>query len=94
MVHAEVIPKEYLRKPEAKLFYLRMHGIQKNSSSTTKLRIIFYASTRTSNGNSLNDTLLPGPMHLSCNLISLASLQEPFGSEHSKNVLRDQPQPL
>ena len=36
-------------------------------------------------------------MRLSCNHRSLASLQEPFGSSlggHSKNVQRDQPQPL
>ena len=57
MGHAEVIPED-LNKPVAEYFYLPMHGIEK---TTTKLRIVFDASARTSNGNSLNDTLLQGP---------------------------------
>ena len=61
MEHAEVIPEEDLKKPVAEYFYLPMHGIEKNSSSTTKLIIVFDASARTSYRNSLNDTLLPGP---------------------------------
>lgn len=39
-----------------------MHGVIKSSSTTTKLRIVFYASAKTSNGVSLNDILLPGPV--------------------------------
>ena len=61
MGHAEVIPEEDLNKPAAESFYLPIHDTEKSSSSTMKLRIIFDSSTRTSNGNSLNDTLLPGP---------------------------------
>ena len=61
MGHASVIPEEDLKKPVAESFYLPMHGIEKDSSSTTKFRIVFDASARTSNGNSLNDTLLPDP---------------------------------
>ena len=66
MVHAKVIPEEDLNKPVAESFYLPMHGIEKSSSSTMKLRIVFDASARTSNGNSLNETLFPRSMCLSC----------------------------
>ena len=38
-----------------------MHGVMKESSSTTKLRIVFDASALTTSGNSLNDSLIPGP---------------------------------
>ena len=47
--------------PAASTFYLPMHGVVKDSSSTTKLRIVFYGSARSSTGVSLNDALLPGP---------------------------------
>ena len=39
-----------------------MHGVYKASSSTTKLRVVFDASTQTTSGLSLNDTLAVGPM--------------------------------
>ena len=38
-----------------------MHGLGKESSTTTKLRVVFDASAKTSTGYSLNDILLPGP---------------------------------
>ena len=61
MGHAEVVPNKDLRKPEAMTYYLPMHGVAKESSTTTKLHIFFDASATTSNGISLNDTLLVGP---------------------------------
>ena len=39
-----------------------MHGVHKSTSSTTKLRIVFDASCKSSSGVSLNDTLAVGPM--------------------------------
>ena len=39
----------------------QLSGIEKSSSSTMKLRIVFDVSARMSNSNSLIDTLLPGP---------------------------------
>ena len=38
-----------------------MHGVVREASETTCLRIVFDASAKTSTGVSLNDTLLTGP---------------------------------
>ena len=61
LIHAEVVPLCDLSKPAAKTFYLPMHGVIKTSSTTTKLRVVFDASAKSTSGHSLNDTLLPGP---------------------------------
>jgi len=42
-------------------YYLPHHTVFKSSSSTTRNRVVFYGSCRSSNGLSLNDTLLLGP---------------------------------
>lgn len=41
--------------------YLPHHGVTKSDSSTTKLRTVFNASSKTSTGNSLNDLMERGP---------------------------------
>ena len=59
--HAEEVSKQDLSKPPDKVFYLPMHIVHKQSSSTTKLRVVFDASAKSSTGVSLNDLLLVGP---------------------------------
>lgn len=55
--HAEVVPSKELQHVS---YYLPMHGVSKDST-TTKLRVVFDASAKTSNGSSLNDMLWSGP---------------------------------
>lgn len=59
--HAQRVPAQDLRKSCEQTFYMPMHPVFKYSSSTTKLRAVCDASAQTSNGISLNDTLLSGP---------------------------------
>lgn len=61
MDHAEPVPAVDLEKPPQSVFYLPMHAVRKQSSTTTKVRAVFDASAKTSTGISLNDTLLVGP---------------------------------
>ena len=56
--HAELVPTADLEKPVNQVFYMLMHDIHKESSSTTKLRAVFDVSVPSSIGVSLNDTLL------------------------------------
>lgn len=44
------------------IYYMPHHGVQRESSLTTKLRLVFDASSRAQLGVSLNDMLLSGPV--------------------------------
>ncbi|XP_062535039.1 uncharacterized protein LOC134204226 [Armigeres subalbatus] len=46
----------------ASSYYLPHHAVMKPDSTTTKLRVVFDASCRTSSGISLNDALMVGPV--------------------------------
>ena len=61
MGHAEPVPASDSEKSPHSVFYLPMHVVVKQSSSTTKVRAVFDASAKTSTGVSLNDTLCVGP---------------------------------
>ena len=57
--HAELIPDSE-PKP-AQVYYLPMHSVAKQSSTTTKLRVVFDGSAATTSGLSLHQSLLVGP---------------------------------
>ena len=61
MDHAEVIPKQDVEASVDQTFYLPSQGVVKANSTTTKLRVVFDGSAKTSTKVSLNDMLLPTP---------------------------------
>ena len=59
--HVEPVPSKDMGKPPSEVFYLPMHAVYKESSTTTKVRAVLDVSAKSSTGVSLNDTLLIGP---------------------------------
>ena len=57
--HAEPVPSAEVHSLTT--YYLPMHAVMKDSSTTTKLRVVFDGSAITSSGTSLNQSLLVGP---------------------------------
>ena len=62
MNHVDPVSVTDLKKSPNEVFYLSMHPVRKEHSSTTKIRTVFDASVKSSSDISLNDTLLIGPM--------------------------------
>ncbi|XP_055387124.1 uncharacterized protein LOC129615784 [Condylostylus longicornis] len=64
MNHMEQVNSMELKNQRQQIIsnYLSHHGVIKESSSTTKLRVVFDASRPTSNGSSLNGKTLKGPV--------------------------------
>ncbi len=54
--HAELVPSTEICNPIGDVFYLPTHGVIKESSTTTKLRIVFDGSAASSNELSLQDS--------------------------------------
>ncbi len=58
MEHAQLVNGKV---HQSKVYYMPIHAVFKESSSTTKVRAVFDASARSTNGKSLNDLLAVGP---------------------------------
>ncbi|XP_067614542.1 uncharacterized protein [Eurosta solidaginis] len=54
--------KKNIPSDDSDHYFLPHHAVIKAESTTTKVRVVFNASSPTVNGNSLNDILLPGPV--------------------------------
>ena len=61
MGHLEKVPDRELERADERCFYMPHHGVLKESSTTTKLRVVFDGSARTTTGVDLNSTLMKGP---------------------------------
>lgn len=59
--HMTIVPPEEIVRQTGTVYYLPHHAVIKESSLTTKLRVVFDGSAITSNGKSLNDNLHKGP---------------------------------
>ncbi|GFU08904.1 integrase catalytic domain-containing protein [Trichonephila clavipes] len=59
LAHVELVPDSEINN--VKCLYLPHHGVVRDTSCTTKLRVVFDASSKTSSGLSLNDLLMVGP---------------------------------
>jgi hypothetical protein len=59
--HMEVVPSKDIDVLNNKYFYLPHHAVFKIDSLTTKLRVVFDGSVKSSNNLSLNDNLMGGP---------------------------------
>ena len=57
--HAELIPNSELTQEPT--YYLPMHSVMKQSSTSTKLRVVFDGSAASTSGTSLNKSLMIGP---------------------------------
>ena len=57
--HAELVPKSECEPEHA--YYLPMHCVSKQSSTSTKLRVVFDGSAVSTTGCSLNQSLMVGP---------------------------------
>ena len=49
--HAELVPASEVPKPHDQTYYMPMHAVYKESSTTTKLRVVFDASAKTASGH-------------------------------------------
>ncbi len=85
--HAELVPTSEIIRPHSTVYYLPVHGVAKETSTTTKLGAVFDGSAKSSSGSSLNDQLLSGPNLyplLSSVLLRFRTHRVAFASDISK----------
>ena len=58
----EEVPQHQMQRPANQCYYLPHHCVFKEDSTTTKLRVVFDGSAKTSNGISINEALMVGPV--------------------------------
>lgn len=59
--HMEEIDEKERNKSTKEIFYLPHHAFVKKDKLTSRLRVVFDASMKGSNGRSLNDNMFVGP---------------------------------
>ena len=59
--HVQLVSEDEMATPPQETFYMPMHGVTKEASSSTKLRVVFDGSAHTSSHASLNDIMEVGP---------------------------------
>jgi hypothetical protein len=60
--HMEVVPSDELIHPKSATYFIPHHFVLKEESTTTKFRVVFDASASTTNGKSLNGSMMVGPV--------------------------------
>ena len=60
MGHTVIILASEIKKPCTEAYYLPMHCVRKGESSTSKVRVVFDVSAKTTSGVSLNDQFMVG----------------------------------
>lgn len=84
--HCEIVD-ESKDVPGTKFFYLPHHAVLRPSSTSTKLRVVFDASAKSSSGVSLNELLMVGPTvqdSLFAILLRFRRFQHVFSADLSK----------
>ena len=61
MGHAKLVHVADLSKPCNEIYYFPIHAVRKETSSISKVRVVFDAFAKTASGTSLNDHFLVGP---------------------------------
>lgn len=59
--HMKEIPANEINKYTNGVFYLPHHSVIKQSSTTTKLRVVFDGSAKSNTGTSINNAMITGP---------------------------------
>ena len=59
--HASLVSPQDMSTPHSQTYYMPVHSVHKESSTSTKVRAVFDASAPSASGVSLNDLLAVGP---------------------------------